>query len=124
MNSIDLHNLLLIEDAAESLGAKVNDKKVSSFGDTAMFSFCAPKVITTGEGGTVVTNSAKIYEKLKLLRSHGRAETSDCFSTSEYLEYVTLGYNLRMSNITAALEVAQLEKIDKIIHMRRERSKR
>ena len=116
------HNLLLIEDAAESLGASVDGKKVGSFGDAAIFSFCAPKVITTGEGGAVVTNSKGIYEALKLIRSHGRAETSDYFSTSEYLEYVTLGYNFRMSNITAALGIAQMEKIDKIIQMRREKA--
>jgi len=113
------HNLLLIEDAAESLGASINGKKVGSFGDAAMFSFCAPKVITTGEGGVVVTNFRGIYETLKLVRSHGRAETSDYFSTSEYLEYVTLGYNFRMSNLTASLGIAQMEKIDKIIQMRR-----
>lgn len=113
------HNVLLIEDAAESLGAKVNGKLAGSFGDAAMFSLCAPKVITTGEGGVVVTKSKEVHEKLKLIRSHGRVETQDYFSTSEYLEYVTLGYNFRMSNITAALGIAQLEKIDKIIQMRR-----
>jgi len=116
------HNLLLIEDAAESLGASVDGKKVGSFGDAAMFSFCAPKIITMGEGGAVVTNSRDVYENLKLVRSHGRVETSDYFSTSEHLEYVTLGYNFRMSNITAALGIAQLEKIDKIIQMRREKA--
>ena len=113
------HNLLLIEDAAESIGAQVDGKKVGSFGDAAIFSFCAPKVITTGEGGAVVTNSKEVYENLKLMRSHGRVETADYFSTSEYLEYVTLGYNFRMSNITAALGIAQLEKVDRIIEMRR-----
>ena len=113
------HNLLLIEDAAESIGAQVDGKKVGSFGDAAIFSFCAPKVITTGEGGAVVTNSKEVYENLKLMRSHGRVETADYFSTSEYLEYVTLGYNFRMSNITAALGIAQFEKVDRIIEMRR-----
>jgi len=116
------HNLLLFEDAAESLGAKVNGKSVGSFGDAAMFSFCAPKVITTGEGGVVVTDSKDAYENLKLIRSHGRAETADYFSSAECFEYVTLGYNFRMSNITAALGIAQLEKIDKIIGMRREKA--
>jgi len=113
------HNLLLIEDAAESIGAQVDGKKVGSFGDAAIFSFCAPKVITTGEGGAVVTNSKEVYENLKLMRSHGRFEPADYFSTSEYLEYVTLGYNFRMSNITAALGIAQFEKVDRIIEMRR-----
>jgi len=118
------HNLLLIEDAAESLGATINGKKVGSFGGCAILSFCANKVITTGEGGAVVTDSAEIYEKLKLIRSHGRAETANYFSSTEYMDYVTLGYNFRMSDITAALGIAQLKKIDKVIEMRRENTKK
>lgn len=113
------HNLILIEDAAESLGARIKEKKVGTFGDSAMFSFCAPKVITTGEGGVIVTDSREVYERLKLVRSHGRVETADYFSSAEYMDYITLGYNFRMSNITAALGIAQIRKIDKIIKMRR-----
>lgn len=113
------HGLLLIEDAAESLGAKVGGRMVGTFGESSMFSFCGPKVITTGEGGIVVTDSQEIYEKIKLIRSHGRADTKDYFSTNEYLDYITLGYNFRMSNITAALGVAQMDKLDKIIAIRR-----
>jgi perosamine synthetase len=116
-------NILLIEDAAESLGAKIGNKKVGTFGDSAMFSFCGPKVITTGEGGVIVTESKDIYEKIKLLRSHGRADTKDYFSTNEYMDYVSLGYNFRMSNITAALGIAQLGKIDYVIQKRREHAK-
>jgi perosamine synthetase len=113
------HNLLLIEDAAESLGAAFNGKKVGAFGDCAILSFCSNKVITTGEGGAIVTDSEKLYEKLKLVRSHGRAETSNYFSSNEYMDYVALGYNFRMSDITAALGIAQLKKVDRIIDMRR-----
>ncbi len=113
------YNLLLIEDAAESLGATVGGKKVGSLGDAAILSFCANKVITTGEGGAVVTDSGDIYEKLKLIRSHGRAETADYFSSIDYMDYVSLGYNFRMSDITAALGIAQLKKIDTLVDMRR-----
>jgi len=113
------HNIILIEDAAESLGATVDGKKVGSFGAAAILSFCSNKVVTTGEGGAVVTDSADTYEKLKLIRSHGRAETADYFSSTDYMDYVTLGYNFRMSDITAALGIAQLKKIDNIIKMRR-----
>ena len=74
------HDLILIEDAAESFGAKVKDEKVGTFGDSAMLSFCQNKIITTGEGGVIVTNSEEIYEKLKLIRSHGRWETQDYFT--------------------------------------------
>jgi perosamine synthetase len=113
-------NIPLIEDAAESLGAKVGERKVGSFGDSGMFSFCGPKVITTGEGGVMVTNRKDLAEQLKLLRSHGRAETKDYFSTNEYLDYVALGYNWRISNILASLGTAQMRKLDRIIAMRRE----
>ena len=114
------HNLLLIEDAAQSFGAMVNGTKAGAFGDAAILSFCAPKIITTGEGGAVITNSRDTYEKLKLIRSHGRAETADYFSSMEYQQYVTLGYNFRMSTISAAIGVAQVDKVDQIIQMRRE----
>ena len=71
------YNLILIEDAAESLGAKFRDKKIGALGDSAILSFCQNKIITTGEGGAVVTNSKEIYEKLKLIRSHGRLENEN-----------------------------------------------
>ncbi len=115
----DDHNLILIEDAAESFGARIKHKKVGTFGDSAMFSFCQNKVITTEEGGAIVTDSKEIYEKLKLIRSHGRQENSNYFTSSEYMEYVTLGYNFRMPNIVAALGISQMKKIERIIEMRR-----
>jgi perosamine synthetase len=114
------HNLVLIEDAAEAFGAKIGDHKVGTFGDSGMFSFCQNKIITTGEGGAMVTDSRDLYEKMKLLRSHGRLETCDYFSTSAVMDYVSIGYNLRMSNITAALGIAQLNKVEKIIKIRRD----
>ena len=67
----------------------------------------------------MVTDSKEIYEKLKLIRSHGRLEDTDYFSSWKQMDYVTLGYNYRMSDITAALGISQLEKIDKIIQMRK-----
>jgi perosamine synthetase len=118
----DEYNLLLIEDAAESFGAKRNGKLVGTYGDAAMFSLCQTKVFTSGEGGFIVTDSKDVFEKLKLIRSHGRAETADYFSSVEYMDYVTLGYNFRMADIVAALGIAQLRKTDKLIEMRRENS--
>lgn len=111
--------LVLIDDAAESLGASVYGKKVGSIADCSIFSFCGNKVLTTGEGGAVVTNSKDIYEKIKLIRSHGRIDKSDYFNNPSESQYEFLGYNWRMSSITAALGISQINKLDKIINMRR-----
>ena len=116
----DDHSLILIEDAAEAFGASINNEKVGTFGDSAMLSFCQNKIITTGEGGAIVTDSRDLYEKMKLIRSHGRLETADYFTTCNTMDYVTLGYNFRLSNIAASLGRAQLRKVDDIIRMRKD----
>jgi len=113
-------NIILIEDAAESMGAKRNNQMVGTFGDAAMFSFCQNKIITTGEGGAIVTDSRDIYEKLKLLRSHGRVEFDEgYFNTTKDNDYIRAGYNFRLSTMGAALGLSQLRKIDYIIDKRR-----
>jgi perosamine synthetase len=118
------HHLALLEDAAESIGAGIGDRKVGAFGGSAMLSFCQNKVITTGEGGAVVTDSKELYERLRLIRSHGRVENTDYFTTRQPMDYVTLGYNYRMSDITAALGLSQLKKIERIIKMRQDKAER
>ena len=110
--------LLLIEDAAESLGSIINGSKVGSIADAAIFSFCGNKVLTTGEGGAMITNSKEVYDKIKLIRSHGRVDKTDYFSNPSVSQYLDLGYNWRMSSMTAALGISQLNKLDKIIRMR------
>jgi perosamine synthetase len=115
----DEHGLLLIEDAAEAFGASIGKQKVGTFGSSSILSFCQNKIIATGEGGAIITDSKDIYEKIKLIRSQGRLETADYFTSSEYMDYVTLGYNFRLSDISAALGIAQMKKVDKIIEMRR-----
>lgn len=114
------NKILLIEDSAEALGAKVSGKKVGSLSDSAIFSFCGNKVLTTGEGGAVVTNSKKIFEKIKLLRSHGRVDDVPYFNNPNDPKYVGVGYNWRMSSLTAALGLSQLNKLDKIINKRQQ----
>ena len=114
------NNLVLIEDAAEALGASTKDKKVGSVSETSIFSFCGNKVLTTGEGGAAVTNSSEIYEKLKLLRSHGRIDKENYFDNPSSPEYLGIGYNWRMSSITAALGLSQIRKLGKLIKMRQE----
>jgi len=117
------NDLALIEDAAESFGADIDSKMTGTFGDSGILSFCQNKVITTGEGGALITDSKELYEKIILIRSHGRLESEDYFNSAGYFDYISLGYNWRMSNITAALGLAQIEKVDKIINMRIEKSK-
>ena len=109
------NNLVLIEDAAESLGSSVHGKKVGSVSDCTIFSFCGNKVLTTGEGGAIVTNSKEVYDKLKLFRSHGRIDQTQYFDNPDASNYVNIGYNWRMSSITASLGLSQLQKLDKII---------
>ena len=111
--------ILVVEDAAESFGATINHKKIGTFGDVAILSFAANKVLTTGEGGAITTNSKKLYEKLILLRSHGRLVDQNYFSSNKTPNYVILGYNWRMSSITAALGISQLTKFEKLIKLRR-----
>ncbi len=112
------HNLILIEDAAESFGSTVDNKMTGTFGNSALLSFCQNKVITTGEGGAIVTDSEVLYNKLKLIRSHGRVDQGDYFLSSLSGNYVDLGFNFRLSNIQASLGLSQLEKVERLISMR------
>ena len=112
--------LILIEDAAEALGSTVKGTKVGSNADATIFSFTGNKVLTTGEGGAITTNSREIYEKIKLIRSHGRIDKINYFNNPHESNYQGIGYNWRMSTITACLGITQLEKLDKIVKMRQE----
>jgi len=116
------HKLTLIEDSAESIGSTIGNKKAGSFGDMSILSFAGNKVLTTGEGGAVIVNSKKLYEKLKLIRSHGRQINSNYFQTTKTPNYISLGYNWRMSSMTAALGLSQLKKLETLISKRRKNS--
>ncbi len=119
MDAAKRRKIPVIEDAAESLGATYKGKMTGTFGDSAILSFAPNKIITTGEGGSTITDSKEIYERLLLARSHGRNDVVNYFASSEQADYIDLGYNFRMPSITAALGLSQLQKIDKIIKMRR-----
>ena len=112
--------LILIEDAAEALGSSVKGTKVGSNADLSIFSFCGNKVLTTGEGGAITTNSKEIYERIKLIRSHGRIDKINYFNNPHESSFQGIGYNWRLSTITACLGITQLEKLDKIVKMRQE----
>lgn len=98
------HHLFLIEDCAQAHGAEYEGQKVGSFGVLGCFSFYATKNMTTGEGGMVTTNDRELDQKLRLIINHGQSE--------KYL-HASLGYNFRMTNIQAAIGLAQLSKLDK-----------
>jgi perosamine synthetase len=102
------HGLAIIEDACQAHAAQIDGKPVGSFG-TGCFSFYATKNMTTGEGGMVTTNDPGIAERVRLLRNHGQTER---------YHHVTLGYNLRMTEIQGALGLVQLEKLERFTEQR------
>jgi perosamine synthetase len=110
----DRHGLALIEDACEALGARYKGAPLGSHGHPATFAFYPNKQITTGEGGAVMTGSAEEHELLVSLRNQGRLETSS------WLMHGRLGFNYRLDDISAALGIGQLEKLDRILEGRRE----
>ena len=101
------YNLLIIEDAAEAHGAEYKGKKSGSFSDVAAFSFFANKIITTGEGGMVLTDTEEIYNRAKYFKNL-------CFPLTGSRNYLhdDIGFNYRMSNLHAAIGLAQVEKGD------------
>ncbi len=111
MEIANKHNLMVIEDAAEAHGATIRGRKAGSFGQMSCFSFYANKIITTGEGGMVLTNDASLAERLRLLRNLG-------FTTPRFRHDVA-AYNFRMTGYQAAMGVAQLQKIEAIITEKR-----
>ena len=107
------YNLKIIEDAAEMHGQTYNGKPCGSFGDISTFSFYPNKHITTGEGGMIVTNDEKLAEKCRSYRNL-------CFQPQKRFVHEELGWNYRMTNLQAALGVAQLENLEKHINRKRE----
>jgi perosamine synthetase len=110
------NNLKVIEDNAESIGGKYKGKILGSIGDVSTLSFYANKIITTGEGGAVITNSKVIADKARLLRDHAFTQTKDVIKKYNH-DY--LGYNYRMTNLQAAIGCAQLESISEILKKRK-----
>jgi len=105
------HGLFVVEDAAEAHGALYRGRKVGSLGDAATFSFYGNKIITTGEGGMVVTSDKRLADRLRLLRGQGMEHGRRYW-------FPSVGYSYRMTNIAAALGLAQLEQIDGFLENR------
>ncbi len=105
------HNLLVVEDCAEALGSTYKGRPVGSFGDASTFSFFGNKVITTGEGGAVIIKKPELYDYGKILRDHGMSPTKRYW-------HEVLGYNYRMTNLQAAIGVAQMEQFENFLNKR------
>jgi len=111
MEIAERHGLRVIEDCAEAIGAEYNGRRVGTFGDIGCFSFFANKVITTGEGGFVTTDDELLIKRMKRLRDHG-------MEPGRRYWHVEPGYNFRMTNLQAAVGLAQIERIDAFMEHR------
>jgi perosamine synthetase len=112
------HNLVVIEDACEAIGAEYNGRRAGGFGDLAVFGFYPNKQLTTGEGGIVLAGNADHADRLRSLRNQGRA------ARAGWLDHVEIGYNYRLSDIACALGRVQLSRINEILALRRAAAER
>jgi dTDP-4-amino-4,6-dideoxygalactose transaminase len=115
----------IIEDAAHAIGGRYQGQPVGSclFSDMAVFSFHPVKIITTGEGGMVLTNKEDLYEKLIRLRTHGITRKAELMKEEShgpwYYQQLELGFNYRMTDIQAALGASQMQRLDEFVKRRR-----
>jgi perosamine synthetase len=115
------HGVILIEDAAPAIGATYRGKRVGGLGNTACLSFHPRKVITTGEGGMLLTNSPHLAERARTLRAHGMSVSDLARHQARHVvieEYHELGYNYRMTDLQAAVGIEQLRRLDAMIERR------
>ena len=107
------YNLFVVEDAAEAHGAEINGEKVGGLSNAGIFSFYGNKIMTSGEGGMITTNDEKLYKKMKLLRDHAMSKDKRYWHTE-------VGFNYRMTNLQAALGVAQFDRIEELLDRKKE----
>ena len=112
------HNLSLIEDAAHGLGCFYNKKHVGTMSDIGIFSFSTPKIITTGQGGMIVTNNKKLYEKCKAVKDFGRKPNTKRNMRLAF-EHPTIGYNFKFTEFQSAIGIAQMKKLRKRMVMKK-----
>ena len=108
------HGLFLVQDACEALGAEYKGRRLGSHGHPAVFAFYPNKQLTTGEGGTVTTGSEEQYRLLVSLRNQGRADSGG------WLHHARFGFNYRLDDLSAAVGIGQLERLDEMLAARAE----
>ena len=108
LKKLHLKKIKIIEDAAQSIGAKFKRKFLGSIGDIGGFSFYGNKIITTGEGGIILTNSLKLKNKMYKLKNHGRSKKG-------IFKHNSIGYNFMFTDLQAAIGNVQLDKLEKIL---------
>jgi perosamine synthetase len=106
------HDLTIIEDACEAVGSELGGKRIGSTGSPAVFAFYPNKQMTTGEGGMITTDDAALANHLRSLANQGRSDTGD------WLEHDKLGFNYRMDELSAAVGLAQTERLEEILALR------
>lgn len=115
------HKLILIQDSACAIGSTYKNKSLSTWGDISCLSFHPRKIITTGEGGVVLTNDSNIAKKVRELRSHGSSILNkNANLTGKHEEYLSFGFNFRLSDLNAAVGNIQIKKLDEILLKRTE----
>ncbi len=118
----DKHNLIVIEDGAHALGAVYKGKRVGTLSDMTTFSFHPVKHITTGEGGMILTDNPKLYERLKLFRTHGITREENLLTKNDgpwYYEQWDLGFNYRITDIQCALGTSQMDRLPGFLEKRK-----
>ena len=108
------HGLKVVEDACPAVGSEYKGKKTGSLGDIACFSFQGSKLLATGEGGMLVTNSEDLFQRAKLLSEHARDDSLNAFWCGE------MGFQYSMANVVAAIGLAQLERVEELVAMKRQ----
>ena len=117
------HSLMLIEDAAHSLGCYYQNKHQGTISDIAIFSFSTPKIITTGQGGMIVTNNKKLFERCLQLKDFGR-DFGKKKNMRKSFEHSIIGYNYKFTEFQAAVGIAQMKKLEKRIRKKRKTYKK
>lgn len=113
MDIAERHNLMVLEDAAEALGSTYKGKPVGSFGVAATFSFFGNKTVTTGEGGMIVFKDEAVFNRAKILRDHG-------MNPQKRYWHDEVGFNYRLTNLQAAIGVAQMERVNELVAGKRQ----